>query len=362
MYEIVTPILYREPVVQDLGLFLRGIERPLPAGTSVAHPNSIDHVEPLPLHKLHALALVKGMHLVHASSRHPITPVATRKEREKTRLDSNRGHGRYAFVGVYSLCHTDSLAENDINGWNKADTIVTKAEQVHGESFSILQGIDILTLGQWDDGRWKSYAWPSPDRNGPHNGTGRDKYLDDRIKKILKSTGTLHQTLRAKHTCGRQPHGPYSNTPLYADQTGIVNIHASNIEDIRLPRPYPAHVRVYVNIAIYKPYQGVLDINMNMVQSAMDPYSSYDRLLYRVPVRTRERTSGNMFDAIDTVVELCIVTEEGNKEQNALALKVKRAYERYISHTAQSKGPPCGGELRILIGDQVPVCPCCGVA
>lgn len=148
MYEIVTPILYREPVVQDLGLFLRGIERPLPAGNAVAHPNSIDHVEPLPLHKLHALALVKSLHLVHASSHHPITLVATRLEREKIRLDRNGGYGRYAFAGDYSLCHTDSLADNDINGWNKAETIITKAEQVHGESFSILQGIDILTLGQ----------------------------------------------------------------------------------------------------------------------------------------------------------------------------------------------------------------------
>ena len=357
MYGIVTPVLYREPVVQDLGLFLKGIQRPMATGTTIDHAKTLHPAESVPLHKIHALALVKSLHLVHASSRHAITPNVTTEELEDPDSDTNDDYGRYV-----RDCHTKSLADSDINGWNKANNLIYQARKVHGRPFSILQGIVILTLGQWDDGRWDSYAQLDRDERHQYHGTGRGGSLDSSIKQIFRSTGTLHQTLRAKQTCGRLPNGRYSNPPLYADQTGIAIVHASNIQDIRMPRPFPAHVRLYVNIAIFKPYRGVLDISMNMVQSAMDPYTSYDRLLYYVPDRTKGEHTMETLDAIDTVVELCIVTEEGNKEHHDLALKVKRAYERYITHTAQSKGTPCGGELRILVGDQVPVCPCCGVA
>jgi hypothetical protein len=342
MYQTVSPILYHSPIVQNLGLFLEGIQHPYESKSA-------------PYHKIDLLDRVTNLSIIQASSTDPV------KSPRLSILDNGIAPDPNA-VDTFMV---DRLGKSDLESWKLANVLsksITAGSDTRPLPAILFKNLKALSFDIWDDGRWETYLRPSRDGRGPHYGTGRGGYLDSQIKDVLKSTATLQHIVRANHTCGRLPNGPYSKTPLLVVQTGITNIHASRIEDLRLSRPYPAHVRVYINIAIFEPYQGALDITMNMVQSAMDPYSSYDRLLYYAPAWTKENCSEELFDALDIIVELCIVTEEGDTEQHELAMKVKGAYERYVDHTAKSKGPPCGGELRILVGDQVPVCPCCGVA
>lgn len=54
--------------------------------------------------------------------------------------------------------------------------------------------------------------------------------------------------------------------------------------------------------------------------------------------------------------------EEEKQRQVDLAVKVKTALEEFHKEVVERKGKDrlWGGDVRILVGDQVRVCPCCG--
>lgn len=59
MYETVSPILYHSPIVQNLGLFIEGIQHPYESRSA-------------PYHKIDLLSKVKNLTIIHASSPVPI--------------------------------------------------------------------------------------------------------------------------------------------------------------------------------------------------------------------------------------------------------------------------------------------------
>lgn len=65
IYTVAAPLLYREPVVQNMGLLLRGIEKPVP----VDQPNFENDLDltkkQVPYHKIPLLNQVRKLYPVH---------------------------------------------------------------------------------------------------------------------------------------------------------------------------------------------------------------------------------------------------------------------------------------------------------
>jgi hypothetical protein len=348
MYAIITPLLYREPIVQNLGLFIQGIEKPLPDAMTFDHDPYICPVEVLPLHKLHALALVRKLHLVHASSSKLVTPLL---------CTNNKA---YEFP-TGDTCDVDSLARADLDGWRDAITITKRARNTHGESFLIFQHVEHLTLGAWDDGRWATYIANISGNPGAH-----DLQADKDIKTVIHQLGSCLDILRSKHVCRRLTKGPYSNVPPNIGVSsearpalGISVVHAKSLRDIRLYDSYPGPVRVYADIGLFE----VHETNLVNRRETEEPFKSYDWILYPINAIRANVAKG-------TVVEICMVPKNswrkvGRTEKQMqldLALRIKAALEKFHEEVVERKGKDrlWGGDVRILVGDQVPVCPCCG--
>jgi len=345
MYAIVTPILYREPVVQDLGLLIRGIERPLADGIDIDHAGSITSDEVVPLHKLHVLALVKNLHLVHASSRTAVTPAfrTTNKPHEFPSSD---------------LCDVDVLGRMDLDGWRNAHTIAERGRKVHGDGFPIFQNVEHLTLGSWDDGRWSAYY--ADFRRGI---TGREVLPDNELPTIVAQAEPSLSILRSRFTCRRLEEGLYSGTPPSASKKtdlgrgpGMTIVHATSMDD-KLNRSYEGLTRIYINIAFFIRYRDNLS---HMSARNLEPFKSYGWLLHRMS--SYRLTDMEPASSVPSL-ELCLVSREGDQKGLELALEVKEVLERYRKDVLDRKGKDRirHGEVRILVGDEVPVCPCCGM-
>jgi len=336
-------VLYREPVVQDLGLLLRGIERPLANGADIDHAASISSDEEVPLHKLHALALIKRLYLVHASSRKTIIPELWTHNKA------------YEFPSS-DTCRADALARRDMVGWENVKAITKRACRAHGESFPIFQHVEGLALGSWDDGRWTTYM----NRNGMDHAPAA--CIGNEMTSLLVQLEPSLELLRSKHTCRRVRQGIYSLIPpnLGADskvsQGGVLAIrHAASIRDIRAYTPYAGPTRLYIDIALFVPYKVELDNKTEQVE----PFKSYDWALYPIDsirVSPKEMAKGN------ASVEICLVSTEGDQAGLDLAVSFKRALEEFHEEVVKRKGKNrlWKGKVRILVGDEVPVCPCCG--
>jgi len=336
-------VLYREPVVQDLGLLIRGIERPLPDGVDIDHAASISSDEEVPLHKLHALALIKRLYLVHASSRKTIIPELWTHNKA------------YEFPSS-DTCRADALAHRDMVGWENARAIARRACRVHGESLPIFQHVEGLALGSWDDGRWAIYI----NRNGMDHALAAR--TGNEMTSLLVQLEPSLEILRSKQLCRRLRQGLYSLIPpnLAANSTviqgGVLSVrHAASIRDIRAYTPYAGPIRLYIDIGLFIPHRRELEYKTEQVE----PFKSYDWALYpidRVRLSDEEMAKGN------ASVEICLVSTEGDQVGLDLAVEVKRVLEEFHEEVVKRKGKNrlWKGKVRILVGDEVPVCPCCG--
>ena len=346
LYAIVTPILYHEPIVQDLGLLLRGIEKPLPEGLALEHSHFIALEEELPLHKLHALALVQRLHLVHASSRLPVIP------------ELRTNNKAYEFPSS-EKCHADALARIDLDGWENTKTITRRARKVHGETFPILQHVEYLVLGPWDDERWTTYIQPF--NINPNINTRGGVLPENEIESLLAQYEPCLDILRPIHTCWRFRHGLYASRPANCGMDeagqyiGIYIVHAASVKDIRLYEPYAGPVRLYLDIGLLKLYEN----NLTNKTERVEPFKSYDWALYpidRIRLGEEEMARGN------ASVEICLVSKIGDEAGLDLAVKVKQALADFHEEVIGRKGKErlWKGKVRVLVGDEIPVCPCCG--
>lgn len=64
----------------------------------------------------------------------------------------------------------------------------------------------------------------------------------------------------------------------------------------------------------------------------------------------------------ESSVEICLVSKDGDDQGLHLAVKVKAALEEFHEEVVKRKGKErlWKGKVKILVGDDIPVCPCCG--
>jgi len=167
MYKIVAPVLYEEPIVQNIGLFFLGVEQPSHGrNKSDDQANNISQSEfengsetgtegSIPYHKRHLLDLVKKLHIIRASSR--------------TRLDkyyiehSSKAHFDSASDLKYADC--GRLARAELEGWFLAESLLKRLAEQSDSKFSCERALPLisfrrltaLTFAMWDDGRWALY-------------------------------------------------------------------------------------------------------------------------------------------------------------------------------------------------------------
>lgn len=344
MYAIVTPVLYRELVVQDLGRLIRGIERPLPDGAAFEHAKSISTTEEVPLHKIHALALVKTLYLVHASSRKMVAP------------ELRTTNKAYEFPSS-ETCDVDTLGRVDLDGWETSKIITRRARKVHGESFQLLPQAENLVLGAWDDERWTTYIVPYL------ASLSESAVLpDNEIGSLLAQYEPCLEIFQSTNVCRRLRHGLYSHRPPNGGRNpagcslGISIVHAAKIKDIRLYSPYAGLTRLYIDIGLLKLHESDLDNRTERVE----PFKSYDWALYPLD---RNRLSEAEMAKGNASLEICLVSRAGDEAGRALAMKVKKALEEFHEEVVERKGKDrlWKGTVTILLGDQISRCPCCGM-
>jgi hypothetical protein len=167
MYQVSAPILYEEPIVQNIGLFFLGVEQPItgrnePDGqadiasqSKMREENETEIAQSIPYHKRQLLDIVKKINIIRASSSTPL---------DKCYLE----HPYDAYLNRASQLHDakcDRLARGEIEGWILAQSLVERL----GEQSTIKYGwesafplisfrrLTTITLGLWDDGRWETY-------------------------------------------------------------------------------------------------------------------------------------------------------------------------------------------------------------
>jgi hypothetical protein len=155
MYQIVSPILYQAPVVQDMGLFLQGIEKPLPNHDHLIRRdgdkmnNDDDHA--VPYHKKKLLGQIKRLYIVHASSSKSTGP-AYMLSRDTSGWEM-----------PLEACNADVLGTRDLKSWIMAKDLIRQLKDMKSqhrgyyrlcEAFSQLKSV---SFGTWDTGRWGYY-------------------------------------------------------------------------------------------------------------------------------------------------------------------------------------------------------------
>ena len=169
MYQIVAPILYDEPIVQNIGLFFLGVEQPTPSRNDLDDQNDIvsqseiendnetetDTAQSIPYHKRRLLDLAKRVNIIRASSSKPL---------DKCYMECS-GSAYMSHTIQLKATNCDRLAREEIEGWVLAGSLLERlAEQSASKNgwqcafpFISFRQLTALTFGLWDDGRWAIY-------------------------------------------------------------------------------------------------------------------------------------------------------------------------------------------------------------
>lgn len=345
MYGLVAPILYAEPIVQDLGLFLRGIEGPPPDS-----PASRDEsIEPRPpFHKRQLLKRVSKLHIVTASRRDYVRPYL--------RLPNNPHEPSHS-----TSLDIDVLGRADLDGMQEANRMLGLSETGHGKSHRIFPNLHTVSLGSWDDGRWAAYlpTVPTPFRQpGSFDLKNRDLWsvVDETIKPLSIFQGVdLCVVLRQGMLSVFPPICRTEMTP----QSRIRIIHNGPFDDLRHIFTYPGPARIYVSTDSLARYRD----NLTLPSDTVEPFRSYGWAIYiSAPQKSWSQERMSAFKL--STVELCIVPGGVGDldDQEALAREVKEALELYHEEACKTKADArlWRDRTKILVGREVIACPCCG--
>lgn len=167
MYKIVAPVLYEELIVQNIGLFFLGIEKPSHGRNQADDRINIisqSDIEceagprtdkAVPYHKRYLLDLVKKVNIIRFSSSTPL---------DKYYIENPAEAGWYPASNL-DFANCDRLARAEIDGWILAESLLKRlAEQSDSNlswesAFPLIsfRRLTALTFGMWDDGRWALY-------------------------------------------------------------------------------------------------------------------------------------------------------------------------------------------------------------
>lgn len=343
MYELVTPVLYDEVVVQDLGQFLRGIE-----DSSLS--NSADDVNQpsAPQHKLQLLAKVKKLHIVPSSTRDTVSPwfILTNKA--------------YEFPSP-ELCDIDILGRADIDGLQEANRIIDGSGARYEDLRRALSSLKSVSFGAWTDSRWTFYATAEPTPYRQHGSLPID---DTDTRSILDEVTRSWSIFREVDMCVVLGQGIFSVFPAVADsdlnsQTGMRIIHNGTFDTLRHIYNYPGPSRIYLGTDWLEAHRNSLAQRTD----TQEPFRSYGWAMYLSAPR-RSWSDERIAAFKRSSMELCIVPRGDGikKEQEALARDVKEALELYHEEACKTKGDArlWKDRLKVLVGEEVPACPCCG--
>jgi hypothetical protein len=189
MYEVVAPILYDEPIVQNIGLFFLGVEQPShgrnapddqedirksEADNETGTKTEDDHS--IPYHKRQLLDLVKKINFIRASSSQTIDEFYM----------ENVNHEYKENDSYLNEMNCDKLGREDIEGLILAKSLLERSVE-HSDSklpwqraFPLIsfRHLTALTFGLWDDGRWAVYEDNANERIYKYN-TDEPIYSDD---------------------------------------------------------------------------------------------------------------------------------------------------------------------------------------
>jgi hypothetical protein len=153
-YRVTSAILYDTPIVQNMGLFLRGIERPYPRVSRYDNKRRAGYE-----HKRDLLGKVKKLHIVHASSNRPRGEVFMTVDRGARKIDT-----------LLTAYDADVLGLMDLSGWQLARDFIaggntlTKKFDPDYQYKNYFIHLETVSFGAFDDGRWARYASQEDDQ------------------------------------------------------------------------------------------------------------------------------------------------------------------------------------------------------
>jgi len=148
IYRVTSPILYESPIVQNMGLFLRGIERPYPRISRYDNKRRAGYE-----HKRDLLGKVKKLHIVHASSNRPRGEVFMSVDGGARKIDT-----------LLTAYDADTLGLMDLSGWQLAKDFIAGGNTLNLKFDPEYQyknyfiHLETVSFGAFDDGRWARYA------------------------------------------------------------------------------------------------------------------------------------------------------------------------------------------------------------
>jgi hypothetical protein len=347
MYQIVSPILYEAPVVQDMGLFLQGIEKPLPNHDRLIRRdgdkmnNDDDHA--VPYHKKKLLGQIKRLYIVHASSSKSTGPayMLTRDTDEwRTPVEA---------------CTADVLGTRDLSSWIMAKDLIRQLKNLRSEhrgyyrlreAFSQLNSV---SFGTWDTGRWNRYQLESfgqsrDDVTGDSD-LAPGQTIDDveplqldiiRKRKAcpqLDINGVLHDILagtRALVAC-HDALALIVPDHMIGKEEGLLIIHNAPIEHTHLRR-----TRIYTTTSALQ-----ASLSDAMEGHGRDLFIGFLYLSYNSQMKPVFRLPDTPLGGLSRLeLEICLMPEnEGDERQLQLARDVRDALERFAEISKKKNGP-----------------------
>jgi hypothetical protein len=461
IYRVTSPILYESPIVQNVGLFLRGIERPYPRISRYDNKRRAGYE-----HKRDLLGKVKKLHIVHASSNRPLGEVFMT-------VDGDEHKHKHKIDTLLTAYDADILGLMDLSGWQLARDFIaggntlTKKFDPDYQYQNYFTQLETVSFGAFDDGRWARYD-SQEDELGLNrrcgNSSSRSAQYSSRVG--ASSLGSFASELSSigSSTIGTSTDGTpridvsrignprvrssmidtynagSSNSGMYRLGSDLVDsstlgtfstgFSASTSSAIMQTRPRD----VCPSFAIKKTMRGLFMDSKSLVicsnarsaiklgqttglsiihQERLEPMLAYplgptriytttkyldmlggrrylellvlvlcfDRLSgpffrSRTPLRASDAASGStpswssihgsgMREAALKKVnlEICLVPDkEGDAGHLQLAIDIKDALDKFHKAARELDGTDGHwGVLKILVGDDIPPCPCCGL-
>jgi hypothetical protein len=338
MYRTVSPILYHTPIVQNLGLFLLGIDQ-------TPRPDDDDVV---PYHKSRLLDKVQKLHLIHASSRKGVERQYMTAPCTETEPDP------FSFSEEsLKTCDADKLGMADVEGWLLAERIL-KVTPIARPMFNKLKA---FSFGVWDTGRWDDYHNSLGD-NAPIGLIGHNinVFPWDYLERILADLILRSRAANSLDVCSSWREGTNVQLRHYSDKgatgPGLQVTHGAS----------GGHVVTHVGPtrAFARPIpQWILD---------SESHADYLSHSFRSYLQTAF-SPDNEETWAGTRLELCIIAPYDEDlsttvydHRLSLAERTKEALELCHQDLAKTEewAKKALGKIRIYTGDEIPACPCCG--
>lgn len=330
--------------------------------------------ESIPYHKRTLLDAVTKLYIVNASSRIPV------------HICFMRGHPRKSDIDIpLDKCRADRLGQMDLDGWILADRVSRLAKLNRWHHAILFKHMKSIAFGAWDDGRWRQYRRGQLESPWDTESELEDLSIHPSLKSTTKSKSVKNGGVSTQEPCV---------SPIWTIRTIVERIfHRARLEDIRghgrnsvdnLDRIEGRVISHEASLDDYYHYPGQKSMRVYTTTKAFgDVIRGYSEslgglaLVYNVqdnfvlnirPVDDSDnsddlRSPIGRYKPMTPDLEFCITSEiAGDKQQLQFARGIKEALENFRQRDESTKeyAEEFLGKFKILVGDEVPPCPCCG--